>query len=168
MMKTVRKDTSLKLMLIILSNCRRHSDLPFLPKWIKIDERQNSVCLLIARKICHRDKSPEQRPWTVGHVLILVKVYKIIEVNQLGWFKPYIDKNTELRMRVENDFVKNFFKLMNSCDYGKTMGNVRKDRDTKLVTTDKRRNYIASELIYHTTNSFSENLVRDENELNKC
>ena len=48
------------------------------------------------------------------------------------------------------------------------MGNVRKDRDTKLVTTDKRRNYIASELIYHTTNSFSENLVRDENELNKC
>lgn len=71
-------------------------------------------------------------------------------------------------MRVQNDFVKNFFKLMNSCDYGKTMGNVRKDRDTKLVTTDKRRNYIASELIYHTTNSFSENLVRDENELNKC
>ena len=42
------------------------------------------------------------------------------------------------------------------------MENVRKDRDTKLVTTDKRRNELVSEPNYHTTKWFSENLLATE------
>ena len=51
------------------------------------------------------------------------------------------------------------FKLMNNALFGKTIENVRKHRDIKLLTTEARRNYLVSELNYHTTNLFSENLL---------
>ena len=70
--------------------------------------------------------------------------------------------NTKLRTEAKNDFEKDFFKLMNNAVFGKTMENVRKHRDIKLVTTDKRRNQLASEPNYHKTKYFSENLITIE------
>ena len=51
---------------------------------------------------------------------------------------------------------------MNNSVFGKTMENVRKHRDIKLVTTDKRRHQLASEPNYHTTKWFSKNLLAIE------
>ena len=51
---------------------------------------------------------------------------------------------------------------MNNAGFGKTMKNVRKDRHTKLVTTEKRKNYILSEPNYHTIKLFTENLLAIE------
>ena len=42
------------------------------------------------------------------------------------------------------------------------MENVRKHRDIKLVTTDKRRSQLMSEPNYHTIKWFSENLLSTE------
>ena len=70
--------------------------------------------------------------------------------------------NTELRKEAKNNFKKDFFKLMNNAVFGKTMVNVRKHRDSKLVTTDKRRNQLVSEPNYHTTKWFSEKLLAIE------
>ena len=50
---------------------------------------------------------------------------------------------------------KDFFKLMNNGIFGKTVENVRKYRDMKLVATDKRRIYLVSEPNYHTVIFFS-------------
>ena len=70
--------------------------------------------------------------------------------------------NTKLRTKAKNNFEKDFFKLMNNSVSGKTMENVRKHRDIKLVKTDKRRNQLASEPNYHTAKYFSENLIATE------
>ena len=51
---------------------------------------------------------------------------------------------------------------MNNAVSGKTMKNVRKHRDIKLVTTERRRNYLVSEPNYHTTKFFTENLLAIE------
>ena len=48
---------------------------------------------------------------------------------------------------------------MNNAVLRKTVENVTKHRDIKLTTTDKRRNELASEPIYHTTKYFLENLL---------
>ena len=66
--------------------------------------------------------------------------------------------NTELRKLAKNDFEKDFFKLMNNAVFGKTMENIRKHRDIKLVTTDKERSKLVSEPNYHTINYISEDL----------
>ena len=51
---------------------------------------------------------------------------------------------------------------MNNSFFGKTMENVRRHRDIKLVATDKRRNQLISEPNYHTTKMVSENLLATE------
>ena len=66
--------------------------------------------------------------------------------------------NTELRKLATDDFEKDLFKLMNNAVVGKTMENIRKYRDIKLVTTDKKRNKLVSEPNYHTINYISEDL----------
>ena len=68
--------------------------------------------------------------------------------------KPYIEMNAKLITEAKNDFEKGLFRLMNDDVFGKTMENVRRHRDIKLVTTDKRRNQLVSDLNYHTTKYF--------------
>ena len=70
--------------------------------------------------------------------------------------------NTKLRKEAKTDFEKDLLKLMNNSAFRKTIGNVRKHRDFKLVTTDVKRNKLVSEPNYHTTKRFSENLFAME------
>ena len=53
--------------------------------------------------------------------------------------------------------------MQNNAVFDKTIENVRKHWDIKLVTTNKRINYLVSEPNYHTTKCFSENLLAVEN-----
>ena len=79
----------------------------------------------------------------------------MIQFKQKAWLKPYIDVNTELRKKAQNEFEKNFFKLTNNFVLGKTMENVRNHRDIQLVTSDKKRKRLVSEPNYHSHKEFS-------------
>ena len=70
--------------------------------------------------------------------------------------------NPKQRTEVKNNFKKDFLKLMNNSDFGKTMENVRNHRDIKLVTTNQRRRNLISKPKYHTSKYFSENLMAIE------
>ena len=98
----------------------------------------------------------------LDHGLILKKVHKVIQFKQETWSKEYIDMNTELRKQARNDFDKDILTLMNNFVFGKTMENLGKHRDIKLVTTDKRRNQLFSEPNYHITKYLSENVLAIE------
>ena len=86
-------------------------------------------------------------------------MHSVISFRQDTWLKPYIDLNTNLRMKAVNDFEKDFYKLHNNSVYGKTMENVRKHRDIILVTNDKTRSILASEPSYYATKHISEDLL---------
>ena len=133
------------------------SDLPFLPERMVINNTKKLVCNLNDKKnyIVHINvlKQP------LDHGLKFKKVHRVIEFEQEAWLKEYIDVNTELRKKATNDFEKDFFKLMNNAVFGKTMENVRKHRDIKLVKSDKKRNKLVSEPNFHTTKLIDNNLA---------
>ena len=73
------------------------------------------------------------------------------------WYEYWSGKKTK-----KYEFEKKIFKLMSNAVFGKTMENVRKKINIKLVTKERRRNYLVSESNYHTTIFFTENLLAIE------
>ena len=113
-----------------------YKDLPFLPERKKIGKVEKLVCSIedTEKYIIHVNALKQ----VLNHGLKLTNVHRVIRFNQEAWLKPYIDMNTKLGKEAKNDFEKDFFKLMNNSVFGKTMENVRKHRDIKLVTTEKK------------------------------
>ena len=70
--------------------------------------------------------------------------------------------NTDLRRKSKKMILKILCKLINNAVFGKTMKNMRKHRDIKLVTTERRRNYLVSGTNYHTTKFFTEHVLAIE------
>ena len=91
--------------------------------------------------------------------LKLKKVHRVLEFNQSPWLKQYIDFNTQKRTNAKNSFEKDFFKLMNNSVFGKTMENLRKRVDVRLVTSKEKLLKLASKPTYVSSKIFNENLV---------
>ena len=91
--------------------------------------------------------------------LKLKKVHRVLMFNQSPWLKQYIDFNTQKRTHAKNSFEKDFFKLMNNSVFGKTMENIRKRVDVRLVTSKEKLSKLASKPTYVSSKIFNENLV---------
>ena len=91
--------------------------------------------------------------------LKLKKVHGILEFDQSPWLKQYIDFNTQKRTQAKNAFEKDFFKLMNNSVFGKTMENIRKRVDVRLITDVQKLKKMASRPTYVSCKIFNENLV---------
>ena len=87
------------------------------------------------------------------------KVHRVLEFDQSPWLKQYIDFNTDKRKHARNPFEKDFFKLMNNSVFGKTMENLRKRVDVRLVTNEKKLLKLTSKPTYVSSKIFNENLV---------
>ena len=133
-----------------------HNDYPLGPEKVKVTENMLSgYCKNIAKKykistgLVHKlIPTLSNKEKYVLHYrnlqlytdlgLKITRVHRVLEFNQSPWMKEYIDFNTKKRTDVKNAFEKDFFKLMNNSVFGKTMENIRKRVDVRLVM---KRNY---------------------------
>ena len=112
-----------------------HNDLPFMCGRMTINGVEKLVPNLYYKKqyVIHI-RALDQ---ALKHGLVLERIHRAIKFNQSAWMKEYIDFNTRLRTEAKNDFEKDFYKLMNNAVFGKTMENIRKHRDIKLVNNEE-------------------------------
>ena len=95
--------------------------------------------------------------------LKIKKLHRILKFDQSPWLKQYINFNTEERKQAKNPFEKDFFKLMNNSVFGKTMENLRKRVDVKLVTNEKTLDKLTSKPTFVSSKMFNENLIAIHN-----
>ena len=154
-----------------------HNDFPLAPEKIKVNKKMLSdYCQKISEKFnissgqVHKliptlNKKEKyilhyrnlQLYLSLG--LKLKKVHRVLQFNQSPWLKKYIDFNTKKRASSKTDFEKNFFKLMNNSVFGKTMENLRKRVDVRLVTNKEKLLKLTAKPTYVSSKIFNENLV---------
>ena len=84
----------------------------------------------------------------------LTKIYRVLKCKQSNWIKKYIDFNTEKRMNAANDLEKDFFKLMISSVYRKTMEHLRKRINARLGNKSKDFFKYTRKVIYLSHENF--------------
>ena len=89
----------------------------------------------------------------------LTRVHRAVTFKQSCWFRDYIDFNTKKRSSSKNTFEKNFFKLMNNSIYGKTMENLRKRVDVKLVSSEDELLKLTTSPCFQSLRIMNENLI---------
>lgn len=110
-----------------------HNDYPFLTEKMRIGNNKQEK--LVSNL---NDKSNYILHYLMLQAVIakgikMKKVHKILRFRQSKWLKPFIDFNNEKRKNATNDFEKNLMKLFSNSVYGKSIENVRKRRDVKLL-----------------------------------
>ena len=154
-----------------------HNDYPLAPEKLKVNKNMLSdYCQKISEKFNISSGQVHKLVTTLGKKekyvlhyrnlqlylslgLKLKKVHRVLRFNQSPWLKKYIDFNTNKRTLSKNDFEKNFFKLMNNSVFGKTMENLRKRVDVRLVTNKEKLLKLSSKPSYVSSKIFNENLV---------
>ena len=91
--------------------------------------------------------------------LKIIKIHRGIKFEESTWLKQYIDLNTTLRAKANNEFEKDFFKLMNNSVFGKTMENIRNRVDVRLVNDKRMAKKLAAKPNFKHCTIFDENLV---------
>ena len=91
--------------------------------------------------------------------LKVTKVHRGLKFKQSPWLRQYIDFNTNKRKEAKTSFEKDFFELMNNSIFGKTMENLRKRVDVRLVTDVDQFTRLTSKPTFISSKIFNKNLV---------
>ena len=134
-----------------------HNDYPLAPEKLQVNQIDKLICSFLPKKhyIVHYKNLKQY----LQEGMILKKVHRGIKFYQSPWMEPYIRKNTDLRIKTENAFEKDFFKLMNNAVFGKTIENIRKWQNVILVDDRKIAVKLSSKPNFERLTIFDENLV---------
>lgn len=142
-----------------------HSDLPLCPENICAGESKEKKLIPNLKNKSKYIIHYRNLKQCLKMGLKLSKIHRILKFEQSSWLQKYIDLNTELRTKAVSDFEKDFFKLMNNSVFGKTMENVEKRVNVKLLThwENRGKSLGVQDLIakpeFRNISVFSENLV---------
>ena len=134
-----------------------HNDYPLAPETIILSKVEK-----LTPNLMYKEKkvfNGENLKLYLSLGMKLKKVWQGIKFTEKAWLKEYIEMNLKLRMNAENDFEKEFFKLMNNAVFGKTMENIRKRVDIQLVNNRERALILAVKSNFHHLTIFDENLI---------
>ena len=109
----------------------KHNDYPLAPERLKVNGVEKLISHFKPRKNYVIHYTTLRQCLELG--MRLTKVHRGISFYQSSWMEPYIRKNTELRKCAANNFEKDFFKLMNNSVFGKTIENIRKRQNIKII-----------------------------------
>ena len=134
-----------------------HNDYPLAPERMIINKVEKLVPNLDNKKnyVIHYENLKQYE--RLG--LRITKIHRGLKFEERDWLKGYIDLNTELRTKAKNDFEKDFFKLMNNSVFGKTMENIEKRVNVKLVTEREKAMKLSSDPNFESFTIFDENLI---------
>lgn len=137
-----------------------HNNYPFLCEKMKSKDSKTEKLILNLNDKSNYVLHYQTLQMALSHGLILKKVHKILKFRQSKWLKPFIDFNTEKRKNAQNEFEKKLYKLFSNSTYGKTIENVRKRRNVKLLCKWEGR-YGAK--VYISKPSFKRIVIFNEN-----
>lgn len=143
----------------------KHNDLPFCSENFVPPNSKHSKLTLTLHDKKHYVIHFRNLKQCLKHGLKITKIHKVLEFAQSPWLKPYIDLNTDFRNSSNNEFHKGFFKTFINSIFGKTMENVDKRVNIKLLShweNVKGRKGVESFVSmpnFKSTSVFSENLV---------
>ena len=154
-----------------------HNDYPLVPEKLRVSKDMLSdYCLSIAEK-CGvkvgdvaklipnlRDKScyvlhyrTLQLYLSLG--MVVTRIHRVMKFKQSDWLKSFIMFNTAKRINAANEFEKAFFKQIINSVYGKTMENVRKRVNVKLINNEKKHLKVVSRPSFVSQKILDKNLV---------
>ena len=134
-----------------------HNDYPLAPERVEVNKVDKLIPNLRDKKkyVIHYKNLKQY----LSSGLKLTRIHRGIKFKESRWLEKYIALNTDLRTAAANEFVKDFFKLMNNSVFCKTMENIRNRVDIKLVTDKKRAEKLSAKPNFKHCNIFCENLV---------
>ena len=91
--------------------------------------------------------------------MVVKKIHRVMKFKQSDWLKSFVMFNTAKRMNVANEFEKAFLKLIINSVYGKTMENVRKRVNVKLINNEKKYLKVVSRPSFVSQKILDKNLV---------
>ena len=91
--------------------------------------------------------------------LKLTNVHRVVKYKQKAWLKPYIAYNSQQRKQAANNFEKDFYKLKNNALFGKSMEDVRKRINYKLVNNVEKAEKLISSPFFHSRDIITEDIV---------
>lgn len=145
-----------------------HKDLPLLPhKYIPDNSKYHKLIVSLL----------DRQNYVIHYTLLiqclnlgmkLTRIHRILKFKQSHWLKEYVDLNTSMRVKAKTTFERDLYKNMVNVIYGKSIQDIRKHRNIKLVRKwegKKGAEGYISLPTFHSATIFNENLVAIE--LNK-